>query len=83
MNRLQTKLNQPSTQQFKMSKSNVEQKNDAIKLNFKMNWLHISNCIKHEMYPKIASAVISFINGNKNHRDMEESFDISIESEKN
>ena len=31
---------------------------------FKMKWVNICNCIRHEMYPRIASAIISLIDDN-------------------
>ena len=32
------------------------------KTQFKMSWNHITNCIKHEMYPKLANTINSIIN---------------------
>ena len=88
MNRSQTqydqdvlKLSLNTAQQSGTSKSDVEEKRDPIHANFKMNWFHISNCIKHEMYPKIASTVISFIDKNQNHHQARQSLDLSIKSE--
>eukprot|EP01084_Bolivina_argentea_P083588 151345_1 len=35
-------------------------KNDS-SLNFRLNWLHIIECIRHEMWPKLASSIYAII----------------------
>ena len=56
-----------------------------IKTKFKISWINICNCIQHEMYPKVASAVRQFINNHSNHNEDEKSlidlYDLSVESE--
>ena len=51
---------------------------------FKIIWLNVCNCVQHEMYPKIASTIKSFINHqNDEKQDNEEKslIDLDIDME--
>eukprot|EP01084_Bolivina_argentea_P132096 233106_1 len=46
---------------------------------FKMSWDHILEAIKHEMYPKLSSAIKSIINYSNNQQNMQ----VNEDDEKN
>ena len=58
----------------------AEEKNSQT--GFNMSWFHICNCIEHEMYPKIASAVKSFINNHQHDekKDNDENSFINLDT---
>ena len=51
------------------STTDLNEIHNAVNYSFKMDWMKISNCIEHELYPKLASTIRAIINkqNNKNN----------------
>ena len=50
--------------------SDLDEIESAIDIQFKLNWMHVANCVHHEMYPKLSSAIRSIIKQENQHFEL-------------
>ena len=60
--------------------TDLDEIKSAIDSQFKPNWIHVANCVHHEMYPKLSSAICSIIKQENKHFDVHNLEDQAIEN---
>ena len=50
------------------STTDLNEIHNKVNYSFKMDWMKISNCIEHELYPKLASTIRAIINNKNNNK---------------
>ena len=62
------------------SASDLDEIESAIDIQFKPSWIHVANCVHHEMYPKLSSAIRSIIKQENQHFNVHDLEDQAIKS---